>query len=181
MSPTEFPLQPEQLANDLVKMVPLSQNDFERLYQVASDPLIWEQHPNSDRYQREAFANYFAGAMASGSAFLVLDAQTGAVIGCTRFYDLDPANSTVAIGFTFLARSHWGGPVNRAMKQLLLDHAFQCVDAVLFHVGPTNLRSQKAVLKIGGRKIREFERAIGGTPSPYFEYEIRREAMPVVG
>ncbi len=144
-----FDLQPT-LKGELLELRPLRPEDFDALYAVASDPLIWEQHPASDRYEEAVFREYFRGALDSGGAFLVVDAATGRVIGSTRFHGYHEAKSEIEIGWTFLARSHWGGTYNREMKTLLLDHAFRYVSSVVFLVGPKNLRSQKAMEKIGG-------------------------------
>ncbi len=145
-----FELQPV-LDNEWVHMRPLSADDFESLYQVASDPLIWEQHPNKDRYKREVFENYFKGAMESGGALAVFDQKNGEMIGCSRFYDLDPAESTVLIGYTFVARRCWGLPYNRSMKTLMINHAFNYIDKVIFHIGKNNTRSRIAMERVGGK------------------------------
>ena len=147
-----FDLQPI-LKGGLVELRPLQEDDFDILYAVAQDPLIWEQHPNRDRYREEVFREFFRGAMESGSAFLVRDAKTGAAIGSSRFYGYDKTNGEIEIGWTFLARSHWGRPYNREMKRLMLGHAFRFVGRVVFLIGPENLRSQRAVEKIGGVRV----------------------------
>ncbi len=144
-----------ELENDLVRMIPLKESDFERLFQVASDPLIWEQHPNHDRYQEAAFRIYFEGAIASKTAFLTLEKQSNEIMGCTRYYDFDLEKSCLMIGYTFLARKYWGGNHNGASKKLLLDHAFQYVEKVGFQIAEKNLRSQKAVIKLGAKKENE--------------------------
>lgn len=141
-------LQP-QLCNELVKLVPLKETDFEELYTVASDPLIWEQHPNPDRYKRDVFSNFFNGAIQSNGAFIIRDNKNGKAIGCTRFYDYVPEKAELKIGYTFYARSCWGKGINPAVKKLMLDYAFQFVDKVIFHVGANNIRSQKAMEKLG--------------------------------
>jgi len=171
---TTLNFQPATLEDDLVTIKPLKETDFERLYQVGSDPLIWEQHPSSDRYKRAVFQEYFDGAIASGTAFLVFDKLTGELIGSTRFYDFNSELSSIAIGFTFLARKYWGGTYNKAMKKLLIDYAFGFVDAVVFHVGAHNIRSQKAVLKIGGEKTGEQEIVQNGNARNTFVYEIKK-------
>lgn len=145
---TKPDLQPT-LEGRLLRLVPLRPDDWDRLYAVASDPLIWEQHPQRDRYTEEVFKVFFREALESGGAFLVMDAKTGQVIGSSRYHDYDEQKSEIEIGWTFLARSHWGGTYNREMKQLMLDHAFKFVDRVVFSVGPQNWRSQKALEKIG--------------------------------
>ena len=121
-----------------------------QLYAAASDPLIWEQHPESDRYKPDVFRRYFDSGLASGGAFVVVDRRTGRIIGSTRYHGYDEATSQVEIGWTFLEREFWGGSYNREMKQLLLAHAFRHVVRVVFNVGRTNYRSQRAMEKIGG-------------------------------
>lgn len=149
-----FDFQPT-LKGELLSLRPLRPEDFPALYAVASDPLIWEQHPNSDRYKEEVFQGFFREALASGGAFVVLDAPDpkdgrDTIIGSSRFHGYNEEQSEIEIGWTFLARSHWGGRYNREMKQLMLRHAFQFVERVVFLVGPRNLRSQRAMEKIGG-------------------------------
>jgi RimJ/RimL family protein N-acetyltransferase len=142
-------IQPSYLVNDIAELTPLKQSDFEELYAVASDPLIWEQHPNPDRYKKEVFEVYFKGAIASGGAFLIKDPSTKDILGCTRFYDFNETEKSILIGYTFFARSCWGRGINHAVKHLMLDHIFQFVDKVIFHVGANNIRSQKAMEKLG--------------------------------
>jgi RimJ/RimL family protein N-acetyltransferase len=144
-----FELQPT-LRGELVELRPLCEDDFAGLYAVASDPLIWEQHPASDRYREDVFREFFRGALESGGAFVVSDAKTGRPIGSTRFCGYDEGRSEIEIGWTFLARSHWGGVHNGEMKRLMLAHAFKFVESVVFLVGPDNMRSRRAVEKIGG-------------------------------
>lgn len=144
-----FDAQPT-LTGTLLQLRPLQEDDYDDLYAVASDPLIWEQHPASDRYQSEVFQKFFRDAMESGGALLAIDNTSGAVIGSSRYHGYNERASEVEIGWTFLARSHWGGLYNGEMKRLMLQHAFQFVDAVIFLIGPENLRSQRAVEKIGG-------------------------------
>jgi RimJ/RimL family protein N-acetyltransferase len=144
-----FDLQP-WLKGDLLELRPLRAEDFRDLYAVAADPLIWEQHPCNDRYQEEVFKVFFREALESGGALIAVDRKDGRTIGSSRFHGYDQEKSEIEIGWTFLARSHWGGAYNREMKQLMLRHAFRFVNSVVFLVGPHNFRSQRAVEKIGG-------------------------------
>lgn len=172
---TVISLQPT-LKNELIKIQPLCIDDFERLYKVASDPLIWEQHPNKDRYKKEVFEIFFKGAIESGSAFLVMEGATGGVIGSSRYYDLNTTNGSIAIGYTFLARAYWGSGYNRALKTLMLNYAFSFVDKVILHIGAGNIRSQKATEKLGAKKIGELEMQYYGEPPKLnFVYEIDKE------
>jgi RimJ/RimL family protein N-acetyltransferase len=149
-----FELQP-RLVGTGIELRPLAPDDFETLLAVARDPLIWEQHPEPDRCERQVFRRYFDGGIESGGAFAIIDRTTGAVIGSSRYCNLDPAGRQVEIGWTFLARAFWGGACNRELKSLMLDHAFRFVDRVVFVVGEHNLRSQRALEKIGARPLPE--------------------------
>src|SRR4051794_466356 len=141
-----FELQPT-LRGDLLHLRPLTPADFDNLYAVAPDPLIWEQHPHFDRYKKDVFEKFFADALESRGAFAVIDNQTSKIIGSSRFANLDEQKSEIEIGWTFLARSHWGGRYNREMKRLMVDHALRFVRTVVFLVGPKNFRSQRALAK----------------------------------
>jgi N-acetyltransferase len=144
-----FELQPH-LVGDLLEVRPLRPEDWESLFAVASDPLIWEQHPAYDRYKEEVFKEFFREALESGGAFVVIDRKTQEIIGSSRYFGFEPRKREIEIGWTFLARSHWGGRYNGELKRLMLDHAFKFAETVVFLVGPTNVRSRKAVEKIGG-------------------------------
>jgi N-acetyltransferase len=141
------------LEGKLLRLRPLQLDDFRELYAVASDPLIWEQHPNNDRYQEEVFKEFFREAMESGGALIAIDAKDRRVIGSSRFHAYDADKNDIEIGWSFLARSHSGGKYNGEMKQLMLRHAFQFVNRVNFIIGAKNLRSQKAIQKIGGVRV----------------------------
>ncbi|HNC23177.1 MAG TPA: GNAT family N-acetyltransferase [Opitutaceae bacterium] len=145
--PKKFEFRPT-LRGELVELIPLEPEHFETLFAVASDPKIWEQHPKWDRYKREVFEKFFAERIAWAGSLLVKDRATGAVIGSSSFKQREP--DVVEIGWTFLARSHWGGRYNGEMKRLMLRHAFGHFPRVIFVIGPNNLRSRKAVEKIGG-------------------------------
>ena len=147
-----FDLQPT-LKSEMLELRPLLPDDFEALYAVASDPLIWDQHPSSDRYKPDVFRKFFDEALESGGALIAIDRKIDRVVGSSRFHCYDLERSEIEIGWTFLARSHWGGAYNGEMKRLMLSHAFKFVDNVIFVVGANNLRSQRAVEKIGGLRI----------------------------
>jgi len=164
----EFDLQPT-LKGRLVELRPLTPEDFAALFAAASDPLIWEQHPESDRYKREVFEKFFDGAIQSKGAFAVIERESGRIIGSSRYCNLDPSRSEVEIGWTFLERAFWGGRYNGEMKSLMLDHAFRFVDRVVFVVGESNLRSQRALQKIGARFLKKADRpAQDGKPNLIF-------------
>jgi RimJ/RimL family protein N-acetyltransferase len=167
-----MPFDPQPtLAGTLLELRPLRPDDFDVLYAVAADPLIWEQHPASDRYQEPVFRRFFQDALDSGGALVALDRATGLVVGSSRFHGYDEARGEVEIGWTFLARSHWGGRYNGEMKRLMLDHAFRFVPRVVFLIGPENWRSRRAVEKIGA--VLAGTRTVDGRESVVYQIESR--------
>jgi RimJ/RimL family protein N-acetyltransferase len=143
-----FDRQPT-LVGELLELRPLRAEDFAPLFRAAADPLIWEQHPDNDRWQEPVFRAFFADALSSGGALVAVERSSGRIIGSSRYHGYDAERRVVEIGWTFLAREFWGGRYNGEMKRLMLDHAFRSVDRVLFVVGPDNRRSRRAVEKIG--------------------------------
>lgn len=138
------------LVGELLELRPLRASDLKALLRVAADPLIWEQHPEPNRYQEATFRAFFEEALASGGALVALDRANGQIIGSSRYHGYDAERSVVEIGWTFLARAYWGGRYNGEMKRFMVEHAFRSVKRVIFIIGPENRRSQRAVEKIGG-------------------------------
>jgi len=171
---SNFNLQPEILENDIVKLIPLQENHFEELFNIASDPLLWKLHPIKERYKKENFTPFFDQALQFKSSFLIIDKSENEVIGTTRFYDYNAEKLSIAIGYTFIARKFWGGKHNAAIKNLMIDYAFIHVDSILFHVGSENIRSQKAVLKLGALKINELMFPHNEIDIPHFEYQLNK-------
>jgi N-acetyltransferase len=157
-------LQPT-LVGDKLWLRPLTEGDWEAMYAVASDPLLWQVHPAWDRYKEPVFREYFAGAMASRGALAVIDRATGGIIGGSRYANFVPERNEIEIGWSFLARDYWGGAYNREMKTLMLTHAFRFFDSIRFNIGATNVRSRRAIEKIGARLDGEYvPEAINGVP-----------------
>ena len=145
-----FELQPT-LTGGLIEIRPLTTTDFDELFRAASDPQIWEQHPEPTRYKKDVFQKFFQGAIDSGGGFAVVERTTGRIIGSSRYANLK--NDEVEIGWTFLERAFWGGAYNRELKHLMIEHALKFVERVVFVVGENNLRSQKALRKIGAELV----------------------------
>jgi N-acetyltransferase len=139
------------LEDATLRLRPLAVDDWNALYAVASDAEVWAGHPAHDRWQEAVFRRFFEEALASGGALVVIDRASGAIIGSSR-YDLTYCEpGELEIGWTFLARSHWGGGANGAMKRLMVNHALASFDAVIFRIAESNIRSRRAMEKIGGR------------------------------
>jgi RimJ/RimL family protein N-acetyltransferase len=145
-------LQPT-LTGDLLTLRPMRLDDFDALFAAASDPLVWEQHPDRERYTEPRFRLYFQGGIDSGGALVAIDNDTGRIIGSSRYFGYAPERSEIEIGWTFLERKYWGGRYNGEMKSLMLEHAFRFVDHVVFLIGETNVRSRRAVEKLGAVRI----------------------------
>jgi N-acetyltransferase len=176
-TPGAFELQPHLVGN-LIEVRPLRPEDWESLFTVASDPLIWEQHPASDRYQEKVFREFFREALESGGALIVIDRAAQKIIGSSRYFGFEPEKSEIEIGWTFLARSHWGGKYNGELKRLMLDHAFRFVDNVIFKIGPTNFRSRRAVEKIGGVLTESREKtSLHGGPVDNVVYQVKNPTV----
>lgn len=168
------------LEGELVSLRPLRAEDWDALFAVASDPLVWAQHPAHDRWQEPVFRAFFDDALAKKGALAVIDKASGAIIGSSRFQGLEEAEGgSVEIGWTFLARSHWGGRYNHEMKRLMLAHALASVAEVRFVIGETNTRSRTAVERIGAKLTdRREERVMaGGAIIPHLTYAITRESF----
>jgi RimJ/RimL family protein N-acetyltransferase len=168
------------LGDERVLLRPLRAGDWDALFAVASDPLIWAQHPAHDRWQEPVFRAFFADALAQGGALVAIDAKTGALIGSSRYQGLLEADrGSVEIGWTFLARAYWGGTLNHAMKRLMLAHALASVAECRFLVGETNIRSRRALEAIGAKLTdRREERVMaGGAVIPHVTYVITREGF----
>lgn len=173
MASTEIDLQPT-LTSERVVIRPIQGLDFAALFAAAADPDIWQQHPAPDRYKESVFRTYFDDAIASNAAFVFVDPTTEAIFGSSRYHAYDAGTREIEIGWTFLSRRYWGGDYNREIKRLMLDHAFQFASAVIFWVGQTNVRSRRAMEKVGG-VLRDgtFTRAATGNAA-HVIYEIRR-------
>lgn len=162
------------LNSERLQLQPLHPEDFGEVYAVASDPLVWEQHPNKNRYQLKEFNTYFEGALKSGGAYRILEKKQGLTMGCTRYYEYDESENSILIGYTFIGRPFWGKGYNQELKQLMVEHAFQFVNIIHFHIGAANFRSQRSIEKFGAIKTGELDVAYFGEPAKKnFIYELR--------
>lgn len=167
-------LQPT-LRGQRVWLRPLTAADFEDCYQAAADPATWAQHPDRLRYQEAIFrARLFDSAVTCGGALVVLNRSDDQIIGATRYYDWNPADREIAIGYSYLAHDHWGTGANTEVKRLMLNHVFQWADVVWFHVAEDNIRSRRAVEKLGAHPVRKLAQAVDGRPFVQCNYRLTR-------
>lgn len=164
------------LSNDKVRVRPLLSDDFETLFQAASDPETWAGHPAKTRYQPAVFRDYFDFLLEAGGTLIIEDATAGTVIGCSRYYTAPDMPGSISIGFTFLNHRYWGGAWNFEVKRLMLDHAFESFDEVWFHIDPTNIRSQTATMRLGAVHGYDTGLDLSGVEAPWKCYCLTRAA-----
>lgn len=164
------------LENNTLILYPLQEQDFEAVYAAAADPKVWEQHPNKDRWRKEVFQTFFEGAIKSNGAFKIVEKATQTVIGSTRFYDYNPLEKSILIGYTFFSTACWGKGYNHMVKTLMLDYIFAFVSVVDFHIGADNMRSKISISRMGINKIGEQEVTyFGESPKLNFVYQLTKE------
>jgi N-acetyltransferase len=169
-----FPDFQPTLIGPTITIRPITLDDWTELFAAGSDPEIWKVHPVPDRYTEPGFRKFFDSAVDSKMGFVFVDQASGRLIGSSRYYGYEPQRSEIEIGWTFIARSHWGGKTNREVKRLMLDHAFTFADTVVFWVGEKNWRSQGAMTKIGGvKRAGVLTRELSGA-TPHFIFEITK-------
>ena len=145
------------LEDELIILRPLKESDFEPLYEIAKDPLIWKQHPSHDRHKKDIYSEFFKDSLKSMGALIIIDKSNDKIIGSTRFKPVKNVENAIEIGWSFLCRNYWGGKFNKSMKRLMIEYAFETVDDIIFYIGKENIRSQKAVEKIGGIRLTELK------------------------
>lgn len=174
---SDFDFQPT-LTGAFIAMRPFSDGDFEALYSVASDPLIWEVHPIPERHQRAIFRANMDEALSDKGGLVAIARATGTIVGFSRYSQLYVGEAEMEIGWTFLSRQLWGGQHNRDMKRIMLTHALASFPRVIFRVGRDNVRSRRAMEKIGGVLIPWEETVTAlGRDMPFIAYEITREGF----
>jgi N-acetyltransferase len=164
------------LVGDRVELRPTRPDDWPAHWAIAADPLMWEVHPAWDRYKEPVFRAYFDANLASGGSLTMVERATGAVVGASRYWEVDTATNAAEIGATYLARAHWGGGINREVKRLMIGHALQNLDGVTFRIGAGNVRSRRAIEKIGARLTDRIDISMmAGVPTEHVIYEITRQ------
>lgn len=161
------------LDGERLHLRPLRADDWDALYAVAADPLVWEVHPAHDRWREPVFRAFFDEALAEGGALVAIRKADGGVVGSSQFRACPISPEDIEIGWTFLARECWGTGLNPEMKRLMVGHALSDYPRVLFRIGETNIRSRKAIEAIGGRLTDLVEDGeYKGSPVRHLVYQI---------
>ena len=162
------------LEDERILIRPLSIEDFDELYKCAADKMIWQGHPAKNRYKKAEFTAWFEDAIACQSTVIFEDKQTNELMGASRYYVEENSTQDISIGYTFLARKYWGGATNAAIKKLMLHHAFKYFDQVWFHIAPSNIRSQRAIEKVGAVYSHQGISHLSGQAEPWLFYKISK-------
>ncbi|CAM5197321.1 RimJ/RimL family protein N-acetyltransferase OS=Castellaniella defragrans OX=75697 GN=HNR28_000934 PE=4 SV=1 [Castellaniella defragrans] len=152
-----FP-QPVTLEGHGVRLVPLEPRHAQGLRTAAADGELWQlrvtsvpEPDDTEAYITRALQGQVDGHMLP---FAVLDEESGAVLGSTRYHDIVPAVARLEIGYTWYARSRQRTHVNTACKLLLLQHAFETLGASIvgWRTDNYNLASQRAIERLGAKR-----------------------------
>ena len=158
---TTMPIDLSKLRGHYVYLELLQPEHIPQLKNLAKDSRIWQYtktllindsyNEQFDRYITAAQDPRFSGLQVS---FVMRDAATNDIMGMTRYYRIEPSHKRLSIGYTWYTPAYWGLVHNKECKLLLLQYAFETLgyQRVEFEVAHQNIRSQKAVLKIGATK-----------------------------
>jgi len=148
---------PTILEGDNVRLIPLDNDHFPELIEVAQDKNIWE-FISIDGSNKDVLLQHLRSAMlkrATGEqyAFTVIDRKTDKLIGCTLFHNIYAEHRKLEIGWTWYNPAYWRTGYNRECKLLLLTHCFEVLKAarVQLVTDENNQRSRTAILGIGAK------------------------------
>jgi len=143
------------LENDRVRLSPLTLNNYTKLQSVAAEHKLVQYSP-SDIETPVALRTYVKIALEqqkqrSSFPFIIYDKQARAYAGCTRYMNIDHKNKVLEIGSTWIGEKFQGSGLNKQMKHLLINHAFNILgfEKVSFRIDERNIQSRKAVEKLG--------------------------------
>ncbi|MFC4323007.1 GNAT family N-acetyltransferase [Litchfieldia salsa] len=147
-----------ELTGDFVKIVPMQRKHIKELYEIGNSKSIWthlpkiiETYDEMESFVAEALSKKEVG---TELPFIVLHRESNKIVGSTRFLEISNTNKTLEIGWTWFTPSVWGTQTNIECKYLLLKHCFETLKMirVQFKTDEKNIRSQKAIERIGGVK-----------------------------
>jgi RimJ/RimL family protein N-acetyltransferase len=148
---------PTILTGETVKLIPLEKEHFEKLFIAASDKKLWQFTP-LDCSKQDTFNSVYNFAIAEREKgnqypFVIYHKATNEVIGSTRLFEIFPNDKKLEIGWTWIIAKYWATEVNFECKLLLLTYCFEVLKTrrVQLKTDAVNLRSRKAIEKIGGQ------------------------------
>ncbi|MEK6510864.1 GNAT family N-acetyltransferase [Myroides odoratimimus] len=153
---TQWIPYPTVLEGTTVDLIPLEKGHLEELYQASADKELWRLVP-TDCSDRDTFYDNYQNALIAREKglqypFVIIDKRTQKIIGSTRFFEMYEADKKLEIGWTWITQEYWGSVVNLECKLLLLTYCFEVLktNRVQLKTKDTNIRSRKAIEKIGG-------------------------------
>lgn len=147
--------QPPTLANERVLLKPLSEEDYEGLYAIGLEPLLWAVSINSIVSQ-EDLQRYLKTAIEQRQhrqalPFTIIDKTNNQIAGCTRYGNISFEHKRLEIGWTWLGIKFQKTGLNRACKYELLQYAFETLhmQRVELKTDALNMKSREAMRKMG--------------------------------
>jgi RimJ/RimL family protein N-acetyltransferase len=151
-------IRPIELLGQRVKIVPMETKHTEELFAAGGSLDIWTYMPmvvqtfgDMERLVNDALKEREQGTQ---FPFVIFDKDASKLVGSTRFLDISATNRSLEIGWTWLSPSVWRTKVNTECKYLLFKHCFETLGTIRVQLktDSRNLRSQKAIERIGGVK-----------------------------
>ncbi|MGB6241615.1 MAG: GNAT family protein [Castellaniella sp.] len=149
---------PVTLEGHGIRLIPLDTAHAAGLRAAAADGELWHLRVTSvpEPEQTDAYIDTALQGQAAGHMlpFTVTDAASGQILGTTRYHDIVPALARLEIGYTWYGLSRQRSHVNTACKLLLLEHAFQTLEAAVvgWRTDNYNIASQRAIERLGARR-----------------------------
>ena len=143
------------LENNRVKLTLLDLSNYKHLTQIAQEEKLVQYSPTKvdtpedlKDYVQTAVDNYYHK---TAIPFIIFDKQKNAYAGCTRYMNINWKNKVLEIGSTWIGREFQGTGLNKNMKFLMLEYAFETLkfDKVAFRADERNIPSRRAIEKIG--------------------------------
>lgn len=182
-------IKPVVLDGNHVTLEPLARAHLAELAEATRDGELWKLW-----YTRipapEAVGDYIDAALelrehAGAMPFAVRHKDSGVVIGSTRYLNVDEAHHRLEIGNTWYARRVQRTALNSECKLLLLQHAFESLDAIAveFRTHWHNRASREAIARLGAKQdgvLRQHQRAPDGTYRDTVVFSILNSEWPAV-
>jgi RimJ/RimL family protein N-acetyltransferase len=152
-------IKPQILTGLKASLIPLEAKFIDELYHYGKDESLWTHYTFREMKTYERFKDFImssVNAMGRGEnefTFCIIDNESNKAVGTTSFLDIQPASKSLEIGRTWIAKYLQGTGFNAECKYLLLTHCFETLGLirVFFKTDSNNLRSQKAMEKIGAK------------------------------
>lgn len=148
---------PLNIDGDIINLTSLEEEHIIELEKLSKDKRIWEYYTMDGTNSEKLISAFYEAIIERGNGtqypFVIFHKLENRIIGSTRFLDIQEKHLKLEIGWTWLYPNYWGTTINLECKLLLLTFCFETLKTtrVQFKTDERNLRSRKAIEKIGGR------------------------------